>query len=294
MIPEPTTPDQRVRRLIADKSSADSRLCWTCGTCDLECPVYIRTQRLNPQRIVRLANLGLLDELLNDSEIWYCQMCRRCHRVCPQAVKPHEIIAFIRGESILRGIVSPEMTAQLQDLLARFQRVRWRAAEACQAGELESLSAEKWRRWLETPVHDEPAPIKAGRSASAQPAGQAASAFDARACYTCSECSGCCPIYSQRPVFDPQYIIRMANLGLTQELVRSPSIWLCLQCELCAAACSQNVRGSSVIRDVQRLALETGAVDPDYPERLLRADRLIYPRFIRAVDQLLKTFGRLA
>jgi len=125
---------------------------------------------------------------------------------------------------------------------------------------------------------------------SAQPPENSVSDASSQACYTCSECSGCCPIFSERPVFDPQYIIRMANFGLTDELIHSPSIWLCLRCELCGMACSQKVRGHKVIRDLQALALEKGAVDDGFPERLGRAERVIYLRFIEEIDQLLKTF----
>ncbi len=45
---EPITPDQKVRQAIEAKSSADMHMCWTCGTCDFECPVYLTTERLLP------------------------------------------------------------------------------------------------------------------------------------------------------------------------------------------------------------------------------------------------------
>jgi len=265
-------------------------MCWTCGTCDFECPVYISAQRLNPQKVIRMANLGMLDELLGLPDIWYCQMCKRCHKGCPNSVKPFEVIAHIRRESIQRKTVSADMLTRQQDLLSRFQRVRWRAVEVCMTGELEALSDEKWHQWLEEPIQYDPPPVKVGLKFAAQPPENSVSDASSQACYTCSECSGCCPIFSERPVFDPQYIIRMANFGLTDELIHSPSIWLCLRCELCGMACSQKVRGHKVIRDLQALALEKGAVDDGFPERLGRAERVIYLRFIEEIDQLLKTF----
>ena len=287
MLSETITPDYKIRRLIEEKSSADSNMCWTCGTCDFECPVYISTERLNPQKIIRMANLGMLDELLDLPDIWYCQMCKRCHKGCPNSVKPFEVIGHIRRESILRNIVSSDMLSRQRELLFQFQRVRWRAVEVCMTGELVSLSEEKWRQWLQEPVRYESAPIETGRHSLAEHPENSVSDSSSQACYTCSECSGCCPIFSGRPVFDPQYIIRMANFGLTDELIHSPSIWLCLRCELCGTACSQKVRGYKVIRDLQELALEKGAVDHGFPERLVRAERVIYPRFIKEIDQLL-------
>jgi len=263
-------------------------MCWTCGTCDFECPVYISAQRLNPQKVIRMANLGMLDELLELPDIWYCQMCRRCHKGCPNAVKPYEVIGFVRREALQREVVNPAIYSLQQELLSRFQRVRWHAAQVCMGGELADLPEGKWEQWLQEPVQLPTATIAPDRSLSAEHREKRIADSESQACYTCSECSGCCPIFSERPVFDPQYIIRMANFGLTDELIRSPSIWLCLRCELCGQACSQKVRGYKVIRNLQELALEAGVVDPGFPERLFRAERIIYPRFIQAIDQLLK------
>ena len=77
------SPNSKLRSLIETGAQADSRLCWTCGSCDFECPVNIATGRLRPQKIVRMANLGLPLELTSLAEIWYCLTCRRCAAVCP-------------------------------------------------------------------------------------------------------------------------------------------------------------------------------------------------------------------
>ena len=60
-----------LRQVIQKATLADSTMCWTCSSCDSECPVEIATNRLRPQRIVRFANLGLIDELIALPEIWY-------------------------------------------------------------------------------------------------------------------------------------------------------------------------------------------------------------------------------
>ena len=108
-----------------------------------------------------------------------------------------------------------------------------------------------------------------------------------QACFTCSECSSCCPIVCDGDVFDPQRIIRMANLGLADELLRSPAIWLCLGCQRCVEACSQAVSGHTIIRRLQLQAIEKGLMDPLLPIRLLEADRVIYPKFLDEIDALI-------
>jgi len=57
-------PQPKLRRLIDAGGLADSTMCWTCSSCDSECPVEIATNRLRPQRIVRFASLGLIDCLI--------------------------------------------------------------------------------------------------------------------------------------------------------------------------------------------------------------------------------------
>jgi len=63
-------------------------------------------------------------------------------------------------------------------------------------------------------------------------------------CFTCGECSSSCPVAVERSAFDPRFIFRMVNLGLAEELLLSPSIWLCVQCGRCTEACSQLVDGA--------------------------------------------------
>jgi heterodisulfide reductase subunit C len=79
----PLIPSLELRKLIESRAFALSSLCWTCGSCDLECPVNRATNRLRPQKLVRMANLGMLEELLGLPEIWYCLNCRRCMMTCP-------------------------------------------------------------------------------------------------------------------------------------------------------------------------------------------------------------------
>jgi len=79
----------------------------------------------------------------------------------------------------------------------------------------------------------------------------------------------------------------MVNLGLSDELLQTPAIWLCLGCQRCTEACSQTVSGYDIIRQLQRQAIEKGFVDPALPIRLLAADRVIYPKFLDEIDTLI-------
>ena len=286
--PSPIVPDWDRWRTIAASSGADIDLCWTCGACDNGCPVGLATGRLHPQRTVRMAIYGMMDELLSLPDIWYCLSCRRCLQGCPNRVKPYELHQHLRNEAIRKNIYSGDFISAYQKLFAEFQRVRWRAAAHCFKGELDDLPDHIWYQWLRKPISKAVyRQVSLGNDRSAHPTQKPAAVLQGQNCFTCSECSGCCPIISDGNVFDPQRIIRMANLGLSDELLRSPAIWLCLGCQRCTEACSQTVSGHDIIRQLQRQAIEKGVVDPNLPMRLLDADRIIYPKFLDEIDTLI-------
>ncbi len=78
----------------------------------------------------------------------------------------------------------------------------------------------------------------------------------------------------------------MANLGMLEELLRSPSIWLCVDCGRCTETCSQLVDGRQLIRRLQELAIESGVVDKNFRLRLERVNRTLYTYFINEIDVL--------
>ena len=78
----------------------------------------------------------------------------------------------------------------------------------------------------------------------------------------------------------------MVNLGLEEEILRSPSIWLCIACERCTEACGERVTGHLIIQRLQELALKEGIVDKGFPFRWKEAQKAIYPLYIKKIDAL--------
>ena len=79
----------------------------------------------------------------------------------------------------------------------------------------------------------------------------------------------------------------MVNLGMEEEILKFPSIWLCIACQRCTEACGELVSGHNIIRRLQELALEEGMVDKGFPLRWKKAQKAIYPIFIEEIDTLL-------
>lgn len=280
-------PDAGHRKLIEQGAKADINRCWTCGSCDFECPVNVATGRLRPQKIVRMANLGMLDELLHEPAIWYCLTCRRCLQICPNTVKPSDLIAHIRRISLNRKITSTETYRAYRILFERFQRVRIHAVVSSFHGKLNSISDRQWCDWLLTPVKTSRRTICFKSTESSSKEGfKSYNSARASACFTCGECSSACPVSCERSVFDPRTLFRMVNLGLTDELLSSPAIWLCLDCGRCTSACSQLVDGREIIRRLKDDAIQRGIIDRNFFPRLEQANRLVYNRWLQEVDAL--------
>jgi heterodisulfide reductase subunit C len=282
-------PSMAMRSRIEAASGADISPCWTCSTCDQECPVNRATGRLRPQKIVRLATLGLLDETLSKPEIWYCLSCRRCTNVCPNQVKPESLIGHLRTEAVRSSRVSFETFHRYQTFFVRFQRIRRRLASDLLQDKSAALESEDWLRWLNRPMprNGDGSVVRIDRSAASRSWRSETKPFQVSACFTCSECSNACPIAGDRRVFDPQWIFRMVNLGQVEALLTSPAIWLCIECGRCSDACGQLVQGHRVIAFLREKAVAEGFVPADFPFRWSQAQNWIYPDFVGAIDALL-------
>jgi len=282
------TPSPETRKAIQEKTRANASLCWACSACDSECPVFLGAAgRLRPQKVLRMANLGLLDELVDLPEIWYCLACKRCTRSCPNDCEPETVVGFLRKEAIRTHLLSEETLSRYNEFYLRFQRVRWRSAEQCLKGhDIEPFIHSKWRGWLESPVETPTEEVCLSDLSPSQGFLDEADRSATPSCFNCSECTNVCPICCERKVFDPQWIFRMVNLGLEQEILKSPSIWLCIACQFCTEACSQLVSGHTMIRRLQELAVREGIVDAEFPSRWQKAQSLLYPLFTGEIDAI--------
>lgn len=74
------------------------------------------------------------------------------------------------------------------------------------------------------------------------------------ACYQCGKCSAGCPAVSQMDIL-PNQIIRLAQLGLKEELLASRAIWLCASCMTCNTRCPKGINIAEVIEAVRLILL---------------------------------------
>ena len=100
-------------------------------------------------------------------------------------------------------------------------------------------------------------------------------------CYQCFTCSLGCPV-SPDMDYHPDQIIRMAQLGLKEQVLNSSAIWLCLGCETCVARCPNEIDILRVMDTLREIAID---------EEIKGKERII-PTFHRAFLYPIRLFGK--
>jgi heterodisulfide reductase subunit C len=85
-------------------------------------------------------------------------------------------------------------------------------------------------------------------------------------CFQCGTCTSDCPVARFSETYRPRQIIRMAQLGLKDRVLKSDTIWLCAACFTCTDRCPQDVEVASVIRVLRNMAAEQGIVPQVFKE----------------------------
>jgi ferredoxin len=73
----------RVKEMLPEGGNLD--LCLTCGACASGCPAT-GLHGMDPRKFLRMAALGLDEEITTTPWVWMCSMCQRCIYVCPMKI----------------------------------------------------------------------------------------------------------------------------------------------------------------------------------------------------------------
>jgi len=89
--------------------------CYQCGKCSAGCPVAFAMDK-TPRQIIRLLQLGMLEEALKTRTIWLCATCQTCSTRCPRDVDLATLMETTRQLAKKKGIVAEKNINLFNDI----------------------------------------------------------------------------------------------------------------------------------------------------------------------------------
>jgi heterodisulfide reductase subunit C2 len=77
------------------------------------------------------------------------------------------------------------------------------------------------------------------------------------ACYQCEKCSNGCPMTFAMDI-EPHKVMHSIQLGSTDEVIDSDTIWVCASCETCTARCPNEIDIAHVMDTLRQLSIKKG------------------------------------
>jgi len=85
----------KVMKLLPEGGNLNA--CLTCGACASGCPAT-GLEGMDPRKFLRMAALGMDEEVLTTNWVWMCTMCMRCIYVCPMEINIPQLVFNARAE----------------------------------------------------------------------------------------------------------------------------------------------------------------------------------------------------
>jgi heterodisulfide reductase subunit C len=88
--------------LICELSGEDVRKCYQCGKCTAGCPA-LEEMDLAPSQVMRAAQVGLRDLVLDSRTIWCCAGCETCAARCPKGLDLSHVMKALTSLAYAEG-----------------------------------------------------------------------------------------------------------------------------------------------------------------------------------------------
>lgn len=85
--------------------------CYQCGNCSSGCPV-VDYMDISPNQVMRLAQFGAIQEILDSETIWICSTCLQCSSRCPKGIDVSKVMEAFRAINLRKRFskVEPNKT----------------------------------------------------------------------------------------------------------------------------------------------------------------------------------------
>lgn len=100
-------PNPEFAKKVIEAGGNTLNLCFQCGTCTGSCPSGRQTA-FRTRKLVRRAQLGLKDDIMDSDDLWLCTTCYTCYERCPRGVEIVDIIMALRNMAVREGKMAPQ------------------------------------------------------------------------------------------------------------------------------------------------------------------------------------------
>jgi len=101
-------------------------------------------------------------------------------------------------------------------------------------------------------------------------------------CIQCGVCAGSCHARFAMD-YSPMQILKMAHLGLKQEVLTSSTIWICASCYTCASRCPRGLNIPAIMSGFKNMAMRNNVPAPV----------ALKPKFHKAFTEIVGKYGRM-
>ncbi len=96
------TPNPDFVSELAAAGGENAKMCFQCGTCTASCPSGKNTA-YRTRKLMRMAQLGLKDMIINSEDLWQCTTCYTCEERCPRGVPIVDVVIALRNIAVANG-----------------------------------------------------------------------------------------------------------------------------------------------------------------------------------------------
>ncbi len=96
------TPNPDFVNELAAVGGEGAKMCFQCGTCTAGCPSG-KITAYRTRKLMRMAQLGLKDEIIGSDDLWQCTTCYTCEERCPRGVPIVDVVIALRNIAVANG-----------------------------------------------------------------------------------------------------------------------------------------------------------------------------------------------
>lgn len=104
-----------IREKLLSKVKADVAACYQCGNCSAGCPAAFTFDYV-PNQVMRMLQVGMVDEVLSSEAVQNCIQCLTCTARCPRSIDIAGIFEDLKTIAVAKGTDVPEHAATFNRL----------------------------------------------------------------------------------------------------------------------------------------------------------------------------------